>query len=726
MIGILTEKPSAARNFAKALGGKSGTYNGESFVIANLRGHVYGFVKDPSSQVPASVASTYKSWALENLPWDETMMDWKRKPKDDAKDLIKQMCQILSGCDEIAIATDVDPSGEGGLLAWEFLLENNLQQGRTITRIYFPDEAVKSLQNGFTKRSPITDYRKDKEYLMADFRCKWDYLSMQWTRIATTCGDGHSVLRQGRLKSAMVQMVGDALKAIANYKKIPYYQNRFKDENGIVYTNPNEPMFKTKGEVPQTYMMSPVILDKKEIKHTGPKKLLDLAGLSAILSSRGVKAKTVLSTYQKMYEAQVVSYPRTEDKVITPEQFNELLPLVDKIAGVVGVDVSLLTHRTPRSTHVKTGGSHGANRPGTNVPASLDSLVSYGDCAPAIYEILAKNYLAMLAEDYEYEHQTGHLEKYPDFKGTANMPLKQGWKQVFSDVDDDMDDSSKPLGTTANPYIYEGFPTKPPTPTMRWLMKGLEQRNVGTGATRTSTYAEVTNSVGKYPLLVEKRGKLSMTEFGEMSYRLLPGTHIGSLDLTESVWKQMKDIADGKASADECLHEIQQMILDDIAVMKQNGVTMRKELNIMDKQPTEKEKFKGIWNGKEVVFNRKWSEHRFTDEECEALCRGEEIEVNGLISKKTGKEYGVVGKLEIQTYNGHKFVGFKRTGFAGRKGVPDEWCKHVFTQDEKDALEAGQTIEIEGCISKKGNAFNCKVRFGKNEKGFDGIIPEFD
>ena len=30
MVGILTEKPSAARNFAKALGGQKGTYNGES------------------------------------------------------------------------------------------------------------------------------------------------------------------------------------------------------------------------------------------------------------------------------------------------------------------------------------------------------------------------------------------------------------------------------------------------------------------------------------------------------------------------------------------------------------------------------------------------------------------------------------------------------------------------------------------------------------------------
>ena len=31
---------------------------------------------------------------------------------------------------------------------------------------------------------------------------------------------------------------------------------------------------------------------------------------------------------------------------------------------------------------------------------------------------------------------------------------------------------------------------------------------------------------------------------------------------------------------------------------------------------------------------------------------------------KNGKEYGVTGKLEYQIYNGRKFIGFMRTGFA--------------------------------------------------------------
>ena len=54
-----------------------------------------------------------------------------------------------------------------------------------------------------------------------------------------------------------------------------------------------------------------------------------------------------------MYENSILSYPRTSDSTITLEQFNELLPLVDKIAELVNVDKDLLSYRKPRATHIK-------------------------------------------------------------------------------------------------------------------------------------------------------------------------------------------------------------------------------------------------------------------------------------------------------------------------------------------------------------------------------------
>lgn len=722
MLGILCEKPSAARNFGKAFGGGKGKFNNEDYVIVNALGHLYEFAQ-PDDMVAENFVSKYKSWDISNLPWNENDFSWKRVKKDKVNDVLKNIKSVLGICDEIAIATDVDPTGEGELLAYEILIELKLDK-KKISRMYFDDESVSSLQKAFRERKRISDFYGNPDYIKALYRSKFDYLTMQFTRIATTCGDGRSVVRQGRLKSAMVSIVGDGLAAVNSYKKIPFYSNRFKDENGNVYTNPDEPVFKTKDEVPNKYQSSPVILDKTERKSTPPKRLLDLAGLSSILAPKGYKAKTVLDTYQKMYEAQIVSYPRTEDKVISPEQFNDLLPLANKIADVAGVDKSLLTHRIPRSTHVKAGGAHGANRPGPNVPLSLDSLKSYGECAPAIYELLAKSYLSMLAEDYTYDSEQGHLEKYPEFKAKSAIPVKAGWKAVFDDKDDDENTGSdKHLGKNAAPFVYEGFPPKPPVPTMKWLMSQLQKHDVGTGATRTSTYADVTSDKSKYPLLIDKKGKITMAECGEISYKLLPGTHIGSIALTEEMQQDMRDIAAGRTNPNECLHKIAGYVIDDLKTMTSNGQTIKKKAG--NNMANTKEKYEGTFNGKKVSFNRDFRGHRFTDEECEALCEGKEIEVLGLVAK-SGNTYGVKGRLNDNLeFNGHTYTGFEQLGFVNSNnngGVPSSWCGHKFTDEEKNNLESGCEIYVENLKSKAGKIFSANLKYDKEEKK---IVPRF-
>lgn len=276
------------------------------------------------------------------------------------------------------------------------------------------------------------------------------------------------------------------------------------------------------------------------------------------------------------------------------------------------------------------------------------------------------------------------------------------------------------------PFVHEGFPPKPATPTMKWLMKQLEKYDVGTGATRVGTYAEVTNDKAKYPILKDTKGKITMTQYGEMSYRILPGTNIGSLEVTERLYSEMRDIAKGEKDPEKCLHDIQRMIREDITKMSENGKAMRKELGIMA-NTSDVERYSGTWNGKDVNFKKTWSGHTFTDEECEKLCDGEEIEIEA-ISSKTNKPFKCLGKLEEQVFNNRKFIGFKMTGFPGGssgKGVPDEWCQHKFTDDEKALLETGMSVECDDFVSKKGSKFKAKVHYGKNDKGYMGIIPEF-
>ena len=733
MLAILCEKPSQARNFAKALGGMSGSYDGVSYEIVAARGHLYEF-DDPQKQVPSSRVEYYKSWDLSKLPWDENEISWTYAPRGDVKDAIAAIKRTFSKADAWCIATDWDPSGEGQLLAWEIISQCGLRiPSGGVWRMKFSDEAPASIQKSFKNRFKLPAMENDPEYKKSYFRARWDWLSMQWTRSATLLGDGHSVLRNGRLKSAMVKIVGDRLEEIANYVKKPFFQNRFKDENGVVYVNPDEPTFDEKSQVPNTYHDSDVVCDSKAAKKTAPPRLIDLATLAARLAPKGLKSEGVLGIYQKMYENQVVSYPRTEDKCITEEQFKELLPKIDAICKVVGVDPSIVSHRSVRKTHVKDGMAHGANRPGPNVPNSLSELdAKFGKGAGMIYEILAKSYLAMLCEDYEYEQQKGHVKDYPAFVGSTNVPKKLGWKAVYDADDVDGDENAKGLGTTASPFVYEGANPKPQTPTMKWLMAQLAKYDIGTGATRTSTYADVTSTKTKYPLLKDSRGKISFADCGEMSYLLLPGTHIGDLQLTKRVQEQMEGIAKGSLNADACLHEIQQLVRDDISVMEDNAKEMHKRLGITTASAAPAEVAEGFWNGAPVKFKRTFSGHRFTDDEVVRLLSGEEIVVTDFVSAKSGATFAAKGKLERQSYKGRTYVGFKVSDFVNADGSAREkvdaseyhegtWKRkkvrfkrnfrgHEVTDAEAKELLAGKEIVIGGLKAKSGKEYSVKCK----------------
>lgn len=734
-VGILAEKPSAARNFAKALGGQSGTYNGESYVIAFARGHLFE-LKQPVDQVAPAKRERYASWALKDLPWDVTDFAFEREKKKDTSKLLADIKKTLGSCDSIAVSTDLDPSGEGFLLAWEIIAELGLGH-KPIYRMYFTDESPASIQKAFVSRKRIISPEDHDEYRMAWLRSRWDFLSMQWTRMASQLAGQRVVVRQGRLKSAMTVLVGDQLKAHQSWKKVPFYEPRFRDENGVMYVDPDATRCARESDVDLSGLhASSVTVDSKTMKRSGPPRMLDLAGLSALLSAKGVKAAEVLKTYQALYEAQIASYPRTEDKHVTKEQFAELVRNAPAIARAVGIDPSLLTHTAARSTHVKDSGAHGANRPGPNIPSSLAEVENkYGKTGAMIYELLARSALAVLAEDYEYEAQKGHVTDFPAYVGSCSVPKKQGWKAVLGGAsmadDDDDANNGAGLGTQAKPFVHEGVPPRPAAPTVKWLMKQLERRDVGTGATRTSTFAEVSSSKARYPLMDETKGRISLTETGEISYRLLPGTHIGDLAITERVFSDMKAVAKGEKQADDVLAEVARLVTDDIAVMTANAQTMRKDLGMGDY--VEKEYFEGTWDktGAHVRFNRTWSGHRFTDQECMDLLAGKDIEITAT-SKKTGDDFTVIGALGEGDYQGRTFVGFtpdftKPTSAAKRGVAPKSMLGVKLTDEQRAKIEAGEKVLVKGMKSKKsGKTFDAYLFLEDKPDGTRGIAFSFD
>ena len=672
---ILTEKPSAARNFAKAFGGRKGTYQGVNFEIVNARGHLLEFV-DPHEQVAKELKETFKKWSLDTLPWDHSKMVWRKKVSAGNTQTITSIKKSLIGADTVVIATDNDPSGEGDMIGWEIL--EHLKFNGTIQRMHFEDEEEKELIKGWENRFTLNkDPKKNDMYMKAYVRERWDFLSMQLVRACTVLSreQGYNtVVRAGRLKSVIVKLVYDQIKERKDYVRKPYFEVKFRDDQGHVYSrsvDPDDPdinnirfdsKLAAKNDLKNYTDPGTPKLVSKIRKRQAPPKLLDLQGLAAILAPKGYSAKEILATYQKLYEAELVSYPRTEDKYVTIEQFKIFEEHANQVANLVGVDTKYLTQRQARSTHVKKGQAHGANRPGKKVPTSIDELKKYGKSAVAIYTLLAKNSLAMLAEDYEYDAYQAIIAEEESFKTSFTVPVSKGFKAVFDPKNDEEEEpNTKSLGSKARLIVDEGANKKPPLPSQKWLKKRLEKHKVGTGATRLSTISEI--SEGKNTLLKDTKGVFSETQTGLIAWCFLENSWIGDVATTERLFDLIDQVGQQKQSDQYVIDTSRKLIDHDIKVFQENAKKIPsiagKALK-SNKAIVVKDKVSGKWNGKEVSFNVEWGGIRFSDDQVSQLLRGETIEVKG---KKNGKEYTAVGSLQEQKYKGKEFIGFKLDKF---------------------------------------------------------------
>lgn len=734
---IIAEKPSAAKNFARALGGASGTFEGTPYKIVAARGHLFE-LKDPKDMVPPELKERISAWDLAYLPWDWTKFTWGFDRRGDYTDVIRDIKAAASECDEICAAGDLDPSGEGFGIDTEIIAEGNLLAGgKKLTRMYFIDETEENVRCAFRERVEIPDWTRNDEYLKYWTRTRWDMLSMQFSRIATKVAGSREVVREGRLKSAMTKLVGDQLEKYNAYEKVPFYQNRFKDERGVIYTCEEEPKYPRKEDVPQVYSQAHVVAEEPKPGHTAPPKLLDLSSLSAMLAPDGISPDTVLKRVQDMYEASIVSYPRTEDKFISHEQFQEMLPLVDKIAAIVGVDKSVLSIREPRKTHVKDGGSHGANRPGKVVPASLAELdAKFGAYASRIYETLARNFLAMFAPDCEYEVYNGYLQEYPTFKGKAQRITYPGWRAVFDDGEE-QEKLQSGLGTLADPYVHEGFPPRAQRPTVKWLMKQLANAaggvGVGTGATRTSTLTEITK--GKTALLTEKKGVLGLTDTGYTSWLLLHNTHIGDVETTRLLDEDMKAVSRGEKTDAEVLGAVADMVRHDMEVMSANAKAARESGKL--KTLSTDVYYEGVWQGKNVKFKQAFAGCFVSDDDCARLCAGEVV---GPFEFKNKQGYRFSRRVVLaeQEYNGTTFVGmtfvqedddsrYKGTWREQEVSFKRDVCGRTLSEEECEKLCAGETLVFNDLTSKEGKVFSAGVVISEGEyKGSKMIRPTLD
>ena len=699
---IIAEKPSAARNFQKALGGSSGTFEGDPYVVVNLRGHILAH-ETPEKVAYPNFAQTVGTFGhIENLPWQYTWFDFDKRvipanDRDFAKNVIADIKGYLKEGYIPVIASDVDAMGEGDLLVQEVL--TYIGYKGKIYREYHVDETPKSIIQALKEKKDVT--AKNDGLTAATTRMTLDFLTQQLVRAATVTvqESGYRLPRPvpvGRLQSTIVKFVGDQIKALEEYKPSSVWESRYNLDDILILTNPDVEQFKTKEEWnPGNLPMESAVREVKQTPgRTAPPKALSQTALAKVMSQRGIPTKKTLELAQKMYDDSVMSYPRTEDNFITPEQFTEMLPMVDNIIRLLGLSPEVFTHRTPRKTHVKEGGSHGALRPGVNLPDSLDALdVKYGRGASAVYKTVAERFLMMFLEDTEWvRHDYETTETPVPFKGSIRIITKKG----VTDPDENTDDIATRLPDVnhkAKLYAHEVKSVKPKKPTEAWILGQLIKFNVGTASTQGSTVARLIGKDNNFPLVAGAKttDALSLSPIGNVAYQVAKAISLGTPECTRSYEEKIKQVVKGEVTRDQVFTDFTKVMGDDVKTIE--GLSF--DLKGLGFTPISK-KVEGIWNGVKVKIPDSCNGYTFSQEELNTLFNGGSVTFEG--KDFNGNPVKTSVKLGYVSYKGKQYVGFHDANYCYGIWNGEEikfkrsFMGYAFTDEECDRLLAGGSI----------------------------------
>lgn len=340
---LITEKPSVATEFAKVLkcGGnrKDGYIESDTWIITWCVGHLV------TMSYPEKYDENLKFWRLDTLPFMPKEYKYEVIPSVEKQfNIVKSLLQREDvGC--IYVATD---SGREGEYIYRLVEKQVGVADKTRKRVWIDSQTEEEINRGIKEAKDLSEYDSlcDSAYL----RAKEDYLIginfsrllsiIYGRRMAKDLGEEKISISVGRVMTCVLGMVVQREREIRNFVKTPYYRviGSFGEESSSftaewkvtekskMWESPklyNENGFKKENEA-KDFIMS--LKDKKaiitEVKKSKTKEnaplLFNLAEIQNEATKRfKIKPDQTLEIIQNLYEKKLVTYPRTDARVLS-------------------------------------------------------------------------------------------------------------------------------------------------------------------------------------------------------------------------------------------------------------------------------------------------------------------------------------------------------------------------------------------------------------------------
>ena len=348
----IAEKPSVANEFAKALKlntkKRQGFLEADNAIVTWCVGHLI------TMSYPESYGEQYKRWSLDTLPFLPEV--FKYEVIDAVKEQYKTVSGLLNREDVACIYICTDSGREGEYIYR--LVDSMAKVNKPRKRVWIDSQTEEEILRGIKEAKDWSYY--DNLAASAYLRAKEDYLmginfsrllTLKYSKtLAALLKKDRVVLSVGRVMTCVIGMVVRREREIRNFKKTVFYkiiakltleekdnfiEGEFKAvEESKYYNSPK--LYKDNGFLQKEdadkfilelkpYNKAKIIDNKRKKELKNPPLLYNLAELQNDCSKRfKISPDETLKIAQKLYERKLLTYPRTDARVLSKAVAKEI------------------------------------------------------------------------------------------------------------------------------------------------------------------------------------------------------------------------------------------------------------------------------------------------------------------------------------------------------------------------------------------------------------------
>ena len=589
---IFAEKPSQAKAYAEAFTVKSRHKThielAQSKLFPNGAVITWGIGHLVELKEPKAYDPRWNRWTLGSLPILPERYEFQVAKGKYAQ--FQAVKKFILAADVVINACDVDREGSNIFYS---IYNQTGAKGKTIKRLWINSLEVDEVRKGFTN---LHDNRKDLlMYEEAKARQISDWLvGMNGSRLYSLLLKARGIQEVfpiGRVQSPTVYLIYQRQREIETFVSEPFFEIEATFTAGQGSYKGKAKAKEPKREIIRDLLAkhaihphSPGIITSVEKidKRTPPPQLHSLSTLQATANRLWkTSPANVLKTMQGLYEKKLVTYPRTDARHITPNEFSYLAAQVNDYQQLIGHSFPV-TSLAPKKRYVDSSKvqEHYAIIPTKKIPSQA-VLTGLSNIERNLYEEVVRTTLAMFHTDYLYTETkvTTDVNGLPFFT-VGKTERDKGWKALFirSVKETDKGEPSLPPLTMNEPVesaigIKEGK-TMPPKPytegqliaMMKTCGKLVEDKEdteilkevegLGTEATRSG----IIETIKRHGYINVTKNIVSITDKGRILCQAIEGNLLASPSMTAKWEAYLRKIGNGEGTQEHFLGSIAKFI----------------------------------------------------------------------------------------------------------------------------------------------------------------------